>query len=483
MRLSTRKLLDKAFTSLGGFSILLMTLALLVLLTPIFWRGAKAFVFRETIEHRLFVHEEFKRGDAGKLKAEEEEVEKARQKVYETLNAYEAELFAGVPDEPEELTDEEEDALTREEKRARRHAKRDRKNFIAENEEKVERFEEVKDLVAELIGPLPGQPLPILPRDQFGAPRWSRAKEVREEILLVETWDYNTPDGMGVKVMKPRVELHEYQGTALEPLFPYVEEHTEDMLNPKMKFYLGFLLDKPVDHNMFGGIWPAVSGTFYLTFLSMLFATPFGVIAAIYFVEYASDNRFVSFLRVCVSTLAGVPSIVFGLFGAAFLIDTIHISENKSVLAGAITLALLVLPTVIRSSEEAIKAVPNTYREAAMGLGASKWRTITTVILPAALSGILTGVIISMGRAAGETAPIMFTAAVTLGEPLNFLQLFDQPTPALPWNIYSLATEHPEAHKIPHVQYGMVVTLVGIVLLLNLSAIVMRARISKKLRG
>jgi phosphate transport system permease protein len=298
--------------------------------------------------------------------------------------------------------------------------------------------------------------------------------------------------------LKPRVKVHEFENTALEPLFAYAEEHAEDMLLPKFKFYYNFLFDKPVDQNMFGGIWPPLIGTFYLTFFAMLLATPFGVIAAIYFVEYAGDSRFVSFLRVCVSTLAGVPSIVFGLFGLAFLINTVHLSHGRSVLAGAVTLSLLVLPTVIRSAEEAIKAVPNTYREAAMGLGASKWRTITTVILPAALSGILTGTIISMGRAAGETAPIIFTAAVSFGEPLRFMDLFDlkstadefigsnllmQETQALPWNIYNIATEHPEAHNIRHTQYGMVVTLVSLVLMLNLVAIILRARISKKLRG
>ncbi len=124
-----------------------------------------------------------------------------------------------------------------------------------------------------------------------------------------------------------------------------------------------------------------------------------------------------------------------------------------------------------------------TYKEAALSLGASKWRTILTVILPAALPGILTGIIISMGRAAGETAPIIFTAAVSVGKPLAIWQTISQPTPALPWNIYNLATEHQAVDEIRHVQYGMVLTLVALVLLLNLAAIILRARISKKLRG
>jgi len=146
-------------------------------------------------------------------------------------------------------------------------------------------------------------------------------------------------------------------------------------------------------------------------------------------------------------------------------------------------LGLLILPTVIRSAEEAIRAVPNMYREAALSLGASTWQALRTVILPAALPGILTGIVISMGRAAGETAPIIFTAAVSVGKPLSLWQTFTQPTPALPWNIYNLCTEHEAVDEIRHVQYGMVLTLVLLVLLLNLAAIMARARIARRLRG
>jgi phosphate transport system permease protein len=188
-------------------------------------------------------------------------------------------------------------------------------------------------------------------------------------------------------------------------------------------------------------------------------------------------------LRVCISTLAGVPSIVFGLFGLAFFINTLHLSSSKSVLAGSATLALLILPTIIRSAEEALKAVPHTYKEAALSLGASQLRMVLTVLLPAALPGILTGIIISMGRAAGETAPIIFTAAVSVGQPLKLWETISQPTPALSWNIYNLATEHQAVDEIRHVQFGMVLTLVLLVLLLNLAAILIRARISKKMRG
>jgi phosphate transport system permease protein len=152
-------------------------------------------------------------------------------------------------------------------------------------------------------------------------------------------------------------------------------------------------------------------------------------------------------------------------------------------LAGSLTLGLLILPTVIRAAEEAIRAVPAAYREAALALGAGTWRTVCTVVLPAALPGILTGIVISMGRAAGETAPIIFTAAVSVGAPLKLWEVFTQPTPALSWNIYNLCTEHEAVDEIRHVQFGMVFVLVALVLLLNLAAILLRARIARKLKA
>jgi phosphate transport system permease protein len=297
----------------------------------------------------------------------------------------------------------------------------------------------------------------------------------------VESYDYSDQSAMGVKVLTPRVDL--FRGTSIEPLFELLEKDFEKMMRPKRTFYGGFFIDESIDAHFFGGIWPEMLGTFYLALGAMLFAIPLGVVTAIYLAEYAGMGRFVSLLRTCISSLAGVPSIVFGLFGLAFFINTVHVSDSKSVLAGSMTLALLVLPTIIRASEEAILAVPRGYKEAAMSLGAGKWHTIMTVILPAAMPGILTSTIISLGRAAGETAPIIFTAAVSVGKPLGIFETLNQPTPALPWNIYNLATEHEAVDEIRHVQYGMVFTLVLMVLLLNLAAILIRARISKKLRG
>ena len=247
--------------------------------------------------------------------------------------------------------------------------------------------------------------------------------------------------------------------------------------------YWQFLTDESYDSHFFGGIWPELLGTFYLTVGALLFAVPIGLISAIYLTEYAPDNRWTRLLRTCISTLAGVPSIVFGLFGLAFFINTLRVSDSKSVLAGSLTLALMVLPTVIRAAEEAIRAVPATFKEAALSLGAGRWHAVRSVILPAALPGILTGIVISMGRAAGETAPIIFTAAVSVGKPLAIWQTLTQPTPALSWNIYNLATEHEAVDEIRHVQYGMVLVLVSLVLILNLAAIILRARIARRMRA
>ena len=448
MRLETRKVLDKAFSGLGLIAIAVMGIALILILTPIVWRGSKAFVFRGTIEHRRVMLEQFDRGNAEAFNKQMALAIDARKPVYQMLEDFDAEL-----------------------KQMDRAKRREYKTPLRE----VEKGLKV------LLGPPPGSRTPVLLRQQYGQTRWDRALIKRHEVLYSEEWDYSNPDAMGVLVEKERADL--FTGTRLAPLFPYLEDHLEDMMRPRTTFYWQFITDTSKDSHIFGGIWPEVLGTLYLTIGAMFFAVPMGVIAAIYLCEYSKEGHIISFLRICISTLAGVPSIVFGLFGLAFFLNTIQVSDSKSVLAGSLTLSLLILPTIIRSSEEAILAVPRAYKEAALGLGAGRWHTILTVILPAALPGILTGIVISMGRAAGETAPIIFTAAVSVGAPLKIWETLSQPTPALPWNIYNLCTEHEAVDEIRHVQYGMVFTLVAIVLLLNLVAILMRARISKKLRG
>lgn len=448
MEIQTRKMMDRSFSVVGVVAIALMAVALVILLAPIVYRGAGAFLFRGTVEHRKLILDKFGRGNREKIKAETVEAALARKPVYEMLERFEVEMREG--------------------------------GFEFRSTYQRE-YNELVSLLKELLGPLPGESSPVLIRDQYGQTRWDRANIKLHYTLSIESYDYSDPSQMGKKVYSPRVKV--FFGTTLEPLFAYLEENVADMLKPRTTFYWMFLFDKSFDAHFFGGIWPELLGTIYLALGAMLFAVPLGVITAVYLAEYAGESKFVSLLRTCIGSLAGVPSIVFGLFGLAFFINTIHVSPSKSVLAGALTLALLVLPTVIRASEEAIKAVPRSYKEGAMSLGAGKWRTVVTVILPAALPGILTSIIISLGRAAGETAPIIFTAAVSMGRPIAFWQTLSQPTPALPWNIYNLATEHEAVDEIRHIQYGMVLTLVSLVLLLNLTAIIMRARISKKLRA
>jgi phosphate transport system permease protein len=441
-------MLDHSFTGLSIFSVLLLTAALLVILVPILARGVTAIVFRETVEHREMMLEKFERGERAALQEELSAAREARRPVYRMIGEFEAELEEG----GWRMRSEYGDALR-----------------------------ELQDHLTTLLGPPPGQKRPLLARKQYGVTRWDRARVALHEVLYVEKYDFSDPTRMGVQYFVPRVE--DFKGTSLEPLFGYVDEHAEEMLRPRWTFYWRFLFDDSLDAHFFGGIGPEVLGTLYLTVGTMIFAVPMGVIAAVYLAEYAGRGKLIGFLRSCISTLAGVPSIVFGLFGYAFFINGVHVSPHKSVLAGSLTLALLVLPTVIRAAEEAVRAVPQTYREAALSMGASRWRTVVTVILPAALPGILTGIVISMGRAAGETAPIIFTAAVSVGPALKPWETLTQATRALPWNIYNLATEHEAVDQIRHVQYGMVATLILLVLLLNAAALILRARISKKLRG
>lgn len=446
MQLTTRKWIDRIFTFSAYSAIGLMLFVLVLVIGPIFVKGSQAYLFQGTIDYRRMMLNQFNRGDEPTLEAEWNDVKQERKALYDMLAAFEREM----------------DAMT-----------------SAKRKELKPAYKDLKEALAVLLGPEPGTPLPALPRRLYGQTRWDRAQLKAKDVLFAETWDYSGAEGK--KVFTPRAPL--FAGTALAPLFPKVEKDLTKLMRPKLTFYPQFLTDKSIDAHFFGGIGAEVMGTVYLALGAMLLAVPLGVIAAIYFQEYAREGAVLSFLRSCVNTLAGVPSVVFGLFGLAFFINTLHVSPGKSVFAGALTLALLVLPTVIRASEEAIAAVPRTYKEAALSLGASKWRTILTVILPAALPGILTGTVISMGRAAGETAPIIFTAAVSVGALVLPSEVFSTPTPALSWNLYNICTEHEAVDEIRHVQYGMAATLVLIVLALNALAIIIRARVSRKLKG
>ncbi|MEA3454440.1 MAG: phosphate ABC transporter permease PstA [Candidatus Caldatribacteriota bacterium] len=233
-----------------------------------------------------------------------------------------------------------------------------------------------------------------------------------------------------------------------------------------------FLTQMPQKGMTAGGIFPAILGTLYLTIGAICFALPLGISAAIYLTEYSAQNRLVRIIRVGINNLAGVPSVVFGLFGLAIFVKFLNF--GVSILSGSLTLGILILPTIIRASEEALSAVPQSFREASLALGATKWQTIQKVVLPNSISGILTGSILSIGRAAGETAPILFTAATfyTMRLPNS---IFSE-VQTLPYHIYALMTEgtHPES-QVP-IAYGTALVLVLLVLGLNLIAFTLRNR-------
>lgn len=225
-----------------------------------------------------------------------------------------------------------------------------------------------------------------------------------------------------------------------------------------------------------GGIFPCIVGTIILSVGSMLVAFPLGVCAAIYLNEYARGGRTVRIIRLGIANLAGVPSVVFGLFGLAFFVT--FFGMGVSIASGVLTLTILVLPVIIGTAEEALKSVPSTYREASLGLGATKWQTIRLVVLPAALPGMLTGAILALSRAAGETAAIMFTASVFYAPKLPTSIFSD--VMALPYHVYVLATAGTEIDKTRPLQYGTALVLIALVLGMNLVAIVLRARLQTK---
>jgi len=239
-----------------------------------------------------------------------------------------------------------------------------------------------------------------------------------------------------------------------------------------------FLTQPPIDSMTKGGILPCIVGTLCLGIGSIIVALPIGVASAIYLNEYASPGRFLRLIRLGISNLAGVPSVVFGLFGFAFFV--VYLKMGESILAGVLTLASLTLPVIIGSTEEALKSVPDTYREASLALGATRWQTIYRVVLPAALPGTLTGAILGLSRAAGETAPIMFTAAVffTPGLPGS---VFDK-IMAMPYHIYVLATAGTNIEATRPLQYGTALLLIAMVLGMNLVAIIWRSVLRKRMK-
>lgn len=237
-----------------------------------------------------------------------------------------------------------------------------------------------------------------------------------------------------------------------------------------------FLTQGPKDLGRSGGIFPAIMGTLYLVGGAILFALPLGVGAAIYLIEYTKEGRITRLIRTTVDLLNGTPSIVFGLFGLAFLVYFLNF--GVSLLAGQITLGLMVLPTIIRATEEALKTIPQSVREGSLALGATQWQTIWRVVLPPAIPGIVTGTILSIGRAAGETAPIMFTAVVFSQRYLP-TSVFE-PVMALPYHLFILATNVPGSSTN---KYGTALVLLILVIGIYSMAIYVRSHFTRKLRG
>ncbi|OHB62648.1 MAG: phosphate ABC transporter, permease protein PstA [Planctomycetes bacterium RBG_13_50_24] len=239
-----------------------------------------------------------------------------------------------------------------------------------------------------------------------------------------------------------------------------------------------FLTTMPRRGGAEGGILPAIVGTLALSLGTVVVALPLGMATAIYLSEYAKAGRFTRTVRLAIVTLAGVPSIVFGLFGLGLFV--IFLRFGASIIAGCLTLACMILPIIIVSSEEALRSVPKSLREGSLALGATKWQTIYKNVLPYSISGMLTGSIIGIGRAAGETAPILLTVAAFYLPKLP-KSIFDQ-VMALPYHLYVLATQHPDIEKVRPLQYATALVLLALVLGVNLVAILLRIHIRKKYR-
>jgi len=539
-----RRMLDKGFTALAAGSILLIAAVLVAVLAPMLWRGAGAVVFRGTVEFRKMQLEQFNRGDSDEVRAEAAETARVRQAVYDRLDLFKrgismqelhdearrtarelgkqlergdrpADEQAEVRALGRKLRDALLDAYETTDKAAAqervawvvKHAGDPRlKDTVGEaflgqarsyerilatvdlahRAEYAAALAEVQDALARLLGPRPNEPKPALVIDQYGVTRWDMAKIQFRRLNVAERWVADGP-GRPLRLQEmPREQ--QFAGTDLAPIFPFIRAHAEEMLRPRTTVYWQYFYDSNMSGHYFGGVGPEILGTLLITALAVALALPLGVISAAYMVECAGDSRIVHILRTCINTLAGVPSIIFGLFGLAFfvifLLPHFGMTQGSSILAGAMTLALLVLPVIIRAGEEAIRAVPPAYKEAALALGAGRLRCFVTVILPAALPGILTGVILSVSRAAGETAPILFTAAVAMGAtawpPWSAL---GKPTPTLSYASYHMAVGDRLAKLVPHNQFGMVMTLIVLVLVLNVAAIVVRSRVARKLRG
>ncbi len=540
MKSNIRITLDKIFTVIAGASVVCLCLVLLGVLGPMVWRGGSAVAFKGTVEFRKMQLVLFGRGDEEKIAEESKQAQIARTKIYSTIEKFKggidsealidkarqiyrqfgsdlrqtdkpADEVAELRSVTRQIRDRLESALAssdtaevneslayilnfKDDLRFKNTsaagliglAEQYRKDVnginLAERQKYYQELRQVEDILTELLGPAPGTATPALMMNRFGATRWDRAEKLFNRLFWYEEWIKQGPGEPLVRQLTPRSQR--FSGTEIEGLFVYIQKNLPEMLKPKTTFYWQYFIDDSTPGHYFGGVGPEVLGTLLLTMLAMFFVVPFGVISAAYLVECASENLAIRIIRMSINTLAGVPSIVFGLFGLAFFVlffvPLFGGPSKGCILAASLTLAVLTLPVMIRASEEAIRGVPQTYKEASLALGASRFRTFVKVTLPAALPGILTGVILSLSRVAGETAPVLFTGAVALGPiPKSILD----PARTLSYGSYDMAVGDKLAAMVPHNQFGMVVTLVLLILCLNAVAIVLRSRIFKKLAG
>lgn len=239
-----------------------------------------------------------------------------------------------------------------------------------------------------------------------------------------------------------------------------------------------FLTKAPEEGMTAGGIFPAIVGTLYLVLGSSLISFPIGIMSGIYMNEYATNGKLIRFIRIMTNNLSGVPSVVFGLFGMALFVNTMGFGD--SIIAGSLTLALLSLPLVIRTTEEAMKSVDDSFRHGSLALGATKLQTVFRVVLPMAFPNIITGLILSVGRISGETAPILFTVAAYFLPQLPG-SIFDQ-CMALPYHLYVISTSGTDIEASRGMAYGTALVLVSIVLIVNLLANALRNYFAKKVK-
>ena len=236
-----------------------------------------------------------------------------------------------------------------------------------------------------------------------------------------------------------------------------------------------FVASVPSEGMTKGGILTPIIGTVLLTLITALFSIPFGICCAVYLNEYAENNWLTRTIRAAIRNLSGVPSIIYGLFGLALFVQAFHF--GTSLLAAGLTLGLLSLPYIITTTEEALKRIPNSMREAALAVGATKFETIKDVVLPSAMAGILTGVVLTLSRAAGETAPILFTgAAFYINGTTGYI---NQEFMALPYHLYMLSTQHQSIDQVRPIAYGTALVLVMVVFLMNLTAFYIRYKYRK----